>query len=241
MAREVMQIVDDLKNKSHTITDEEYQHWMDYPNMIPKVQERDPEAKADYEKVEKLIKQYQENDKDNPPDFLDAEIDVVHPDGRPKPPVTENMPGVLDTHSESNDVVVSTQTLRDFGGKIKELAVFVDKTRDSLELVDMKPGLFGAGTKIYEDVQVDLLGQALEFLKKVSETFIHLRADIDELILQYETAEEWNELSTKQLNDIFRESFGDISGFQNSDPGAAAGGGGGDSSGGDSGGATPPA
>jgi hypothetical protein len=200
------------------ITTEEFVNWCNYEELWTKPTEG--QVFNDHEKVGKLITEYNGG---TAPTYTLPAMNAEHPNTKPKAPVTDGMPPPVRSTSEKNDVVVSIEALKQFDKNVASLSTFVDSTYKSLALVNVKPGTFGAGAKIYNDVQLTLLPSSLDFLKKVSETFLHLRTDIGELVLEYETAEEWNKLTTQSLNEVFKETFDDIGNYQKVDPGTSAG------------------
>ena len=215
------------------ITSSEYATWVyaeerarakDNPNAVETaVAPLTDQQIAENSKVADLIKKHNDAMNGPPPPYTPPAMNAEHPDKKPKLPVTDGMPPPVRTTSEKNDVVVSIEALKQFDKNVASLLPFVDSTHNSLEQVYIMPGNFGAGVKLRDDVHVTLLPSSLDFLKKVADTFLHLRTDIGELILEYETAEEWNKLDAQRLNEVFKKTFDDIGNYQKVDPANSAG------------------
>lgn len=114
---------------------------------------------------------------------------------------------------DGKDLVVSTTALRRFAANVKILEDLVLAEYRSVSTVNVRPGTFGAAARISSAVQVGLRNDTLGFLRSVAETFGFIRADIDKLVKEFDTAEEWSKLSAQQLNAAFQDSFSKISGF----------------------------
>lgn len=220
-----------------TITEDEYLTWRIWEGGTGADRFYDnPENKAAYEKVQALIDQY---DSGNEPDpDVDDFSTIDQPDDKPKD-IPTDLPVVVNTTGESGgDVSVSIEALKQFSTNVGAYKVHIDRALTAIKNVHVKPGYFGAGQNIVVKVQgtgdaIGLKGDTEGFLKAVNALIYDLQTDIGNLILEYDTTEEWNALTTNQLNQAFEESFSNFSTISNygnvSSEGESPGGGGGNS------------
>jgi hypothetical protein len=172
-----------------------------------------PEEKATHDKVEQLVNEW----KDGKPPTLsgnEPNPDTEMPEDKPKDPLDDPavLPPPLNTSGEKGgSVTVSTEALRQFAKNLKVLEDLVVKEHTAVKDVKIAPGTFGAGVHISAAIQTGLRGDTLRFLQSVSETFTYIRADIETLITDYDSTEEWNGITAQQLNNVFNDAFTNIS------------------------------
>lgn len=220
-----------------TITEDEYTTWRIWEdgNAAQRFYDN-PENIATHAKVQGLIDAYDSGNEPEPD--VDEFSTIDQPDGEPKD-IPTDLPVVVNTTGEpGGDVSVSIEALKQFSTNVGTYKVHVDRALTALKNVDVKPGFFGAGQNIVVKVQgtskaIGLKGDTEKFLKAVNALIFDLQTDIGNLILEYNTTEEWNELTTNQLNEAFNESFSNFSTISNygnvSSDGESTGGGDGDS------------
>jgi hypothetical protein len=170
--------------------------------------------KATYEKVEKLVENYDTN---RTPPALPTQSTVggvAYPDDPPLAPKDTGMPAPLNTaDGSSNDVAVSTQALRDFANNLKVLEDLVTTEHSSVEQIAIRPGTFGAGVFITTAIQQGLRNDTLNFLRSVGDTFRRVRADMETLITDYDSTEDRQKMTVQQLNNLFNDAFTDIGSY----------------------------
>jgi hypothetical protein len=202
-----------------TITEDEYLTWRIWEGGTGADRFYDnPENKATYEKVQGLIDEY---DSGNEPDLdVDDFSTIDQPDGKPKD-IPTDLPVVVNTTGESGgDVSVSIEALKQFSTNVGAYKVHIDRALTALNNVSVKPGVFGAGQNLVVKVQgrgetIGLKGDTEKFLKAVNALIYDLQTDIGNLILEYDTTEEWNTMTTNQLSEAFNESFSNFSTISN--------------------------
>jgi len=161
---------------------------------------------------DRLQLEYKEYSGGKPPVFeepalVDEETFVtLGPDGQDVPKVN------LTTGDGNADVVVNTQALQAFSDSVLQLETLVNEALNSLNLVHVKPGMFGAGLKLGQTIQGSdresgLVGDTRAFLHAVLNTFWALRANIGMMKIEYDTTESWNELTVANLDKVFNSAW----------------------------------
>lgn len=111
------------------------------------------------------------------------------------------------------DLIVNTEAIKTFRGNLEKLHDILLNTQTKVEAMPpIKPGYFGLGGSMYRaiigtDGAPGLQKNTGDFLHSTVTTFEKLMADIDKMILDYDTAEELSTLSAEKLNKAFEDAF----------------------------------
>jgi hypothetical protein len=203
-----------------------YNEWEINKGPNETVNDAHPNLRSDLQYVQKLL------------DMEKADVDKMrivpqHPDGMSEKPTLPTgspsdsfegtdktpMPAAPSTDGSSgNSIRIDTETLEKFANNVMLLDNVLDLALAELAKVNIAPGIFGAGTNLYgvyvgKGEAQGLHGNLLAFIKSLKETFYDIKADMDNMVLDYKTTEDIAEMTSDQLEAAFKETFGDIKGL----------------------------
>jgi len=141
------------------------------------------------------------------------------PEDKPKDPHEKDMPAAQNTEgTNGNTIRIDTDVMETFSGNVLKLEKYLNDSLTELGKINLAPGIFGAGTNLYgvyvgKGEAQGLHGNVQAFIKSLKETFFDLRADVDTMVSDFKTSEEIAEMTTEQLEAVFKESFGGITGL----------------------------
>ncbi|MFI5492928.1 hypothetical protein [Actinoplanes sp. NPDC051859] len=153
-------------------------------------------------------------------DYSNGKVDPKagnKPEGLPDVPPKEEV--------ERRAISADQHALLGFKERITTLQDLLKPIRTEINTLLVTPGSFGAGWNLSSAVNGDgtvatadgvmdadggLRAKLYGALKRIDNVFTDIKDDVDTVIKQYDTVEELNDLTSDQLNRLFRESFGEV-------------------------------
>ncbi|WP_406077938.1 hypothetical protein [Micromonospora sp. NBC_00858] len=130
------------------------------------------------------------------------------------------LPKYEGSDNKNHDLVVSTEALKYLKRQIgklvdeKDSAIALD-AKAKVAAVDIRPGGFAKAELLRQKIVGGAAGgglqsETMELLQAVHDTLLQIKQNIDTLIIEYDSAEDFNKMTTQQLSEVMEGAWSKI-------------------------------